>query len=159
MFSLLIYNFQCPFFLPAVSQGCILMCHLSFPLYYNISFIIQPQIIYQTLSMYYVLSYHVDLESTVVRTFYSSLSLLSPVPQRIQKNEVCQKFLNGDEAFGKLSSLLISFHLNLWLLKFSTFLYWLNKCLLGYFHPLTISSLSLLIHFQLLHGLSQGISD
>lgn len=63
--------------------------------------------------MYYVLSYHVNLESTVVRTFYSSLSLLSPVPERIQKNEVGQKFLNGDQAFGKLASLLISFHLNL----------------------------------------------
>lgn len=28
---------------------------------------------------------------------------------------------------------------------------------LGYFHPLSISSLSLLTHFQLLRGLSQGI--
>lgn len=114
----------------------------------------------QTLAIYYVLSHHVNPEFTVVRTvLYSSPFLLSPVPHGIQKNDVCQKFSNGDQAVGRRSSPLISFHLNLWRLKFSTFLNWLNKCPLGYFHPLTISSLSLLIHFQLLRELSQGIRD
>lgn len=171
MFRLLIYNFQGTFFLPAVFSGlfsffffffrdCFLMCHFSFPLYYHVPFIIQPQIMHQTLAIHCILSHHVNLEFTVVRTiFYSSPFLLSPVPHRIQKNDVCQKFSNGDQAVGRHSSPLISFHLNLWRLKFSMFLNWLNKCPLGYFHPLTISSLSLLIHFQLLRELSQGIRD
>lgn len=90
------------------------MCHFSFPLYYHVPFITQPQIMRQTLAIYYVLSHHVNPEFTVVRTvLYSSPFLLSPVPHGIQKNDVCQKFSNGDQAVGRRSSPLISFHLNL----------------------------------------------
>lgn len=87
--------FQGVSFFSSVSQDCFLSCHYSFPLYYNLPFIIQFKIMHQTLAMYYVLSYHVNLESTVLRTFYSSLSLPSPVLKRIWKDD-CQKFSFGD---------------------------------------------------------------
>lgn len=118
--------FQGVSFFPSFSQGCFLSCHYSFPLCYNLPFIIQFKIMRQTLAMYYVLPYHANLESIVVRTFYSSLSLPSPILKRIWKDD-CQKISFGDQAVGTYSSL-VSFHLNLWLLKFSTFLSWLNKC-------------------------------
>lgn len=133
MFSLLIYHFQGVSSLPSFSQGCFLLHHFSFPLYCNLPFIIiQFKIRPRTLAMYCVLSYQINLESSVVRTtFYSSLSLFPPIPKRIRKSHACQKFLIGEQAVGKHSPPLISFHLNLWLLKFATFFYWLNKCPLG----------------------------
>lgn len=115
MFSLLIYHFQGLSSLPSFSQSRFLLCHFSFPLYCNLPFIIiQFKIRPRTLAMYYVLSYQINLESAAVgTTFYSSLSLFPPIPKRIQKNHACQKFLIGDQAVGKHSSPLISFHLNL----------------------------------------------
>lgn len=76
----------------------------------------------------------------------------------IQKRDALQQFLVGAGAVGKCF-LLRSHSIETLTAEVSMSSSWLNKCPRGYFHPLMVSSLSLLIHSQLLSGWSQGISE
>lgn len=79
------------------------------PAHGRLPFTVQFTVTHQTLATYYVLSRHVNLESTLVRTAYSSHALLFPVPKRSQDRDDCQKFVFGDQAVSRLSSYFTAF--------------------------------------------------
>lgn len=94
-----------------------------------------------------------------------SIFLLSILPfcssqskHRLQKLDAVQQFSAVAQAVGK-HFLLCSHSSEAVTAEVSMSSHWLNKCPQGYFHPLMLSSLSLLIHSQLLRGWSQDISD
>ena len=157
MFSLLTSHFQG---LSHLSSGLRLLSFLSLLL----SFILQ-------LACYNSVQNHTSDHSHVVGILMSckariccgwSILFVSFLPFSSSRGSLEEWWLPG----------IFSGRLSCWNMLFSCFIplepmtvevfhiiYGLNNCPLGYFHPLTVSSLSLLTHFQLPRGLSQGISD